>query len=1358
MQQNTKENIEDIYELSPMQQGMLFHTLYTEGSDSYFEQFCYNLSGELDEGSFRKAWEEVVARHGVLRTSFQWKGISKPVQLVNRSIELPWKTLDWSNLSKDEQLIEFNKFLKSDRAEGFVMEQAPLMRCALIKMSKDSYEFVWSFHHILMDGWSYPVLQKEVFTIYEALKENKTYELARPLSYKQFIVWLNQQDKTKAENFWRKELAGFNSPGSFSNIENASAGNENLKDEIDHSSIKLTAELTTKLQEFARKNQITLNTIIQGAWAYVMSVYRGESDVMFGGVISGRNPSLKGIESMVGLFINTLPVRVNVNQDKIIVDWLKDLQAKHLERDEYSYSSLVDIQEWSEIQRGSKLFENIIVFENYPLDKSLENGVAGIKINDLRAFERTNFPLTVLIAPGEALTITIAYETAKFTAQIISQILLNFKTVLENIAANPLQKLADLPVLTDEESDKILFQWNETEHEFPKDKCIHELIEESVSKNPDAVAVEFGNVTMTYKQLNERSNQVANYLQHLGIKPNDMVGLCIERSPEMVIGLLGILKSGAAYVPLDANYPPERIAFMIEDTKAPVILTTEQISQRLPASDTKFILIDKDAEEISKQSTGQPEKKVTPGDLAYVIYTSGSTGKPKGVLMRQDALVNLLYWQLEGQKFGRGYRTLQFTTLSFDVSFQEIFSTWYSGGTLVMMTEEQRQDLPEIVKIIINKKIQRLFLPFIALQELAELYSSIRNNEKLSLKEVNTAGEQLQNTPAIMNLFSKLEKDFIFTNQYGPSEAHVVTSYTLSNDVNVWVKLPPIGKPIYNTQMYVLNSSMNPLPVGVPGDLYIGGVCLVNGYLNRPELTDEKFSDNPFGAHSSDTHEKIYKTGDIAKYLPDGNIEYLGRSDNQIKMRGYRVELGEIESVLGEYSLLKNAVVIMQEINKDDKRLIAYLVTNDGKEIDVAELKKFLKLKLPDYMVPSEFIYINEIPLTPSGKIDQRSLPLPELTRVSESQNYSEPKDSLELQLVKIWEKVLGIKQIGVKDNFFELGGHSLLALRVFGYIEKLTGRKLALSTLFNSPTIEELATILKDEGWTPPWKSLVAVKPGGSKLPFYCVPPGAGTALHFQDMIKYIAKDQPFYVLESLGLDGKTKPHNTVEEMATFYVKEIQTLQPEGPYLLGGRCFGGRVVFEMAQQFAKLGQKVALLAIFDTWPPFIALPPAHIPQQRDLKHFVTRSYQHLKTGELWAVAKKYSTNKFLKFKWRVQNKIEYVFSDAKKRWYKEIMLMHFKAQDNYVAKKYPGKITLIECATFKAEYREGWKALSEGGFEAYVVPDTNHKTIVKEPMLRFFAEKLNFVLQKTHDEVNGKSSSNGVSKQQKEKTEAVLN
>lgn len=1336
-EKNSKSNIEDIYELTPMQQGMLYHTLYTEGSDVYIEQFIYSLAGDLDKVLFKKAWEKVISRHGALRTSFQWKGISKPVQLVNREVEMIWSDTDWSQPDSNQQEIEFNNFIKADREKVFSLEKPPLMRFNLIDLGNHTYKFIWTFHHILMDGWSYPVIQKEVFEIYRDLKENKDTELPRPASFKEYILWLNQKnqkDKTVSDKFWIKELTGLDSPtpmpADFSSI-------EKISEETAELGVKLSPEITTQLRELAKNNLITLNTIIQAAWAYILSTYRGEADVIFGGTVSGRNPELKGIEKMVGMFINTLPVRVKIDREKNIKDWLEEIQNSHIERDQFSYSSLIDIQKCSSIPSVQKMFDNILVFENYPLDKSFENGIAGIKITDAYANERTNFPLTILTAPGESLGINILFHRSKFSELTIQNILNNFEEFFKSILKNSEGKVSDISILSDEETNKILYDWNDTYKEFPDKEFVQKLFEEQAEKNPGKTAVEFGDKAYTYLELNERANQIANYLIKLGAKPGVLAGICIERSFEMLAALLGILKSGCAYVPMDPTYPEDRLTFMTEDCDLPYILTSSIAADKLPQTKAKHIKLDEDFEIISKESKENPDVKFTPEDLAYVIYTSGSTGKPKGVLMKHEALANLLKWQLDSHKFENDLRVLQFTSLSFDVSFQEIFSTWLSGGTLILMSDTERKDLSEVLRIISEKKIQRLFLPFIALQEIAELHN-LSKNKILYLQEVITAGEQLQSTPAIISLFKEL-KDFTFSNHYGPSEAHVVTSYTLDNDPDKWEKLPPVGKPVYNVQMYILNSSLKPVPAGVAGDLYIGGKCLVKGYHNSEALTKEKFIDNPFYENSKKgISKKIYKTGDKARYLPDGNIEYLGRTDRQIKLRGIRIELGEIETVISEYPGIKSAAVIVKESSSGDKKLVAYFVPveKDTGNIEHSDLKKYLASRLPEVMVPNIYLKLDEMPVTGTGKTDQQRLPSPDFGAGAEKENYCEPKDELQLQLVKIWEKVLGVQKIGIRDNYFDLGGHSLLAVRLIGYIEKLTGKKLPLSSFVTSPTVEQQSEILKNDGWKPSWKSLVAIKPGGSKIPFFCVPPASGSAIHFQEMIQYIPDDQPMYILEPIGLDGKEPPHYTIKEMATFYVKEVQSLQPEGPYLLGGRCFGGRVIYEMGQQLCRLGQKVQLLAIFDTWPPHTAKIQKRASEPIGAGHFLTSAFRHLRSGELFKVIKRYTSNKYMKFKWHTENKIEYIFSNEEDRLFKEIMLMHLRAQDDYIATKYPGKITLIECGTFKDEYREGWRDLAEGGLESYPVPGTDHKNIVSGPNLKLFTEKLNIVLEKAHKEI----------------------
>lgn len=1356
---NNKSNIEDIYELTPMQQGMLYHTLYTEGSDVYIEQFIYSLAGTLNSELFKKAWEEVISRHGVLRTSFQWKGISKPVQLVNRNIDTIWNDTDWSNLDRYQQKAEFDKFIKADRANVFSLERSPLMRFNLINLGNDTYKFVWTFHHILMDGWSYPVIQKEVFEIYKNLKENKKTELPLPASFKEYILWLNQKNqrgKVTADNFWKKELSGIESPtpmpADFNSINKVS-------EETAEYGIKLSAGLTSELQEFAKKNQITLNTIIQGAWAFILSSYIGENDVIFGGTVSGRNPELKGIEKMVGMFINTLPVRVKIDNDQSVKVWLKEIQDRHIERDQYSFSSLVDIQKSSDMPSVQKLFDNILVFENYPLDKSFENGIAGIKITDSYANERTNFPLTILTAPGESLGINILYHKSKFSEKTIQNILSNFNEVFKSILKNPEGRVSDLTVMSEEETNRILYEWNDTFREFPDEKFVHKSFELQAGKNPDKIAVEFGEKTYTYRELNERANQVSNHLIKQGAGNGILAGICIERSFEMLTALLGILKSGSAYVPMDPTYPKERLVFMAEDCELPFILTSSKIADKLPETKAVYIKLDEENDIISGESKENPDVKLTTEDLAYVIYTSGSTGKPKGVLMKHEALANLLSWQLSSHKFENDLRVLQFTSLSFDVSFQEIFSTWLSGGTIILMSDTERRDLSEVLRIISEKKVQRMFLPFIALHEIAELYNLLKD-KKLYLEEVITAGEQLQSTPAIISFFKAL-KDFTFSNHYGPSEAHVVTSYTLDNNPDKWEKLPPVGRPIYNVQMYILNSALKPVPAGVAGDLYIGGKCLVNGYHKREDLTKEKFIANPYyDITKKGTSKKIYRTGDKARYLPDGNIEFLGRSDRQIKLRGIRIELGEIETVLSEYPEIKSAVVIAKESSSGDKILAAYYipVNNNSESIESSDLKKYLLSRLPEVMVPNIYIQIDEMPLTATGKIDQGRLPSPYFSEGKEKKNYCEPADELQLQLVKIWEKVLGVPKIGIKDNYFDLGGHSLLAVRLIGYIEKLTGKKLPLSSFVTSPTIEQQAEILKNDGWKPSWKSLVAVKPGGSKIPFFCVPPASGSAIHFQEMIQYIPDDQPMYILEPIGLDGKEPPHYTIKEMAAFYVKEVQSMQPEGPYLLGGRCFGGRVIYEMGQQLCRLGQKVELLAIFDTWPPHTAKPKQQVKVKKSTGHFLSSAFRHLRSGELFKVIKRYTSNKYMKFKWYAENKIEYIFSNDEDRLFKEIMLMHLKAQDSYIATKYPGKITLIECGTFKDEYREGWRDLAEGGLESYPIPGTDHKNIVSGPNLKLFTEKLNIVLEKAHREIEAsRQNDTGQSHNTKSQTSSEL-
>ncbi|MEH2355889.1 amino acid adenylation domain-containing protein [Nostoc sp.] len=1037
------KNIESIYSLSPMQQGMLFHTLYEPESGVYLEQFCLTLSGNLDITVLQQACVRVMKRHPVLRTLVVWEKQEKPLQVVCKQVELPWQNYDWRSLSATEQQERLEAFLQADRVQGFVLDKAPLMRFTLIRVDDDTYEFVWSFHHLLIDGWSWPILCKEVFVFYNALLKGNYLYLNTPRPYRYYINWLQQQDLKAAETFWRQQLHGFTSPTRLL-LDRREAHNLQQPKTYHEQHCCLSATITAALQSQAQQYHLTLSTFVQAAWALLLGRYTDESEVVFGATVSGRPPTLSGVESMVGLFINTLPVRVKVPTATPLWQWLRKLQAQQVERSQYSWCPLVEIQAISEIPQELPLFESIVVFENYPHDTSLSNPGGSIQITKRRVIEQTNYPLTVIAVPGQELSLRILYDGSRFDGETINRMMGHLVTLLEGMIANIEQTVAEIPMLTATEQRQILV-WNDTQRDYPH-KCIAQLFEEQVERTPDAVAVSFQSQQLTYQQLNCQANKLAHHLQKLGVKPEVRVGICVERSLPMVVGLLAILKAGGAYVHLDPRSPQERLTYMLSDSQASVLLTDSSIT----LSGQLLTVVCLDTSDFCQNSQGNPVSGVILENLAYVMYTSGSTGKPKGVAMSHRSLVNLLYWQMDESALSCA-KTLQFASISFDVSFQEIFSTWCNGGTLVLITEEVQKDGFALLQLIAQEKVERLFLPFVALQQLAYA-ASITQSYPASLRQIMTAGEQLHITPVLVNFFKELS-GCTLQNQYGPTESHVVTSFTLKDVAGSWSPLPPIGRAIANTQIYILDRHLQPLPIGVPGELYIGGVAIARSYINSPELTAEKFIPNPFAKDGS----RLYKTGDRARYLADGNIEFLGRIDNQVKVRGFRIELGEIETVLAAHPQVKEAVVIAREDEPGNKRLVAYIVPKQ--HLDTSELLCYLKQKLPEYMLPSAFVkLLDALPLTPSGKIERRALPAP-LSR--ETRNIATdlipPRTASEEVLTAIWSDVLGLEKVGIHDNFFALGGHSLSAMQVIARLREIFKVELPISCLFDYPTVVEL-------------------------------------------------------------------------------------------------------------------------------------------------------------------------------------------------------------------------------------------------------------------------------------------------------------
>ncbi|MBH8578109.1 amino acid adenylation domain-containing protein [Nostocaceae cyanobacterium CENA369] len=1104
--QNKSKDIESIYPLSAMQEGMLFHTLYEPESTLYFEQFQLTLHGNLDAGIFERAWQILVERHSVLRTLFVWKNRKQAVQVVRKQVNLPWSNLDWRMLSQQEREIRLNSFLEADKKQGFELDKAPIMRCALIRVADETYEFVWSFHHLLLDGWSWPIIFKELFYIYESIQQGKQLNLPPSRPFRDYINWLQQQDLAGAKEFWQRNLEGFSAPTPLI-VERPIGQSSHQQLYIDVLCHNLSAQTTTALKTFAQQHHLTLATLIQAAWALLLSRYSGESDVVFGTTVSGRPPVLSGVESMVGVFINTVPARLKIPEQTDLLTWLQLLQEEYIEREQYSYTPLVDIQGVSEIPRTQLLFESLVVIENYPINATLQELPGNLSIGEIQDKGQTNYPLTVVAIPGEEMTVKISYDRDRFQADIIDRMAGHFLTLLEGITTNPHRTPGELPLLTPAEEDLLLREWNATAAAHPINRCIHQLFEEQVAKNPQALAVVYDKQQLTYQELNQQANKIAHHLQRLGVKQDIPVGICVERSSKTLlkasldatIAILGTLKAGGVCVPLDPHYPPERLAFMLQDSQAPVVLTQSRWRSLLEGNTTRhLIMLDDDAEVISQESAENPQIEVTAENLAYLIYTSGSTGTPKGTIVPHRSLTNLVAHHQA--KMATGVGVLQFASLSFDVSYHEISVAWGFGGTLYLIPECDRKDLDKLIQLLANNPIGKAFLPVTLWQQLAEIYGEqvhLFNN----IREAIACGEQLQITQPMIKLFKRLPNCTLY-NFYGPTEADLVTAYTFSQNPDEWPIYPPIGKPAVNVQVYLLDRNLQPVPIGVPGELYVSGDGLARGYLHRPDLTNQKFIPNPFQEaggrrqkaegrrqeaeeNSSTQHsalptqhsalseklragvppveqtsvtQHLYKTGDLAKYLPDGNIQFLGRIDDLVKVRGFRVELGEVEAVLSKHPQINQAVAKVFGESAREKYLAAYFVPIPGETIKVEQLRTFLSEQLPDYMMPSAFVEMESFPLTPNSKVNRRALPEPSNSRPELSQTYVEPRTPTEEILAGIWQDVLGLEKVGIYDNFFDLGGHSLLATQVIALTRKAFGIELPLLSLFESPAIAPLA------------------------------------------------------------------------------------------------------------------------------------------------------------------------------------------------------------------------------------------------------------------------------------------------------------
>jgi surfactin family lipopeptide synthetase C len=1047
-----KKNIEAVYPLSPMQEGILFHSLYSTETNLYFGQSTFKLSGELNIAAFAEAWHQLILRHEVFRTAFVWEKQKQPIQIVLKQVRFPWAEEDWQAFSPSEQQNKLEDINEGDRQQGFTLSQAPLVRFKLIRLNKTSYYFIWSYHIILLDGWSIPLVYKEVITRYQALKNGEKLHLDKPRPYRDYIAWLKHQDLSRSEIFWRKILAGFTNPISLERRAVAQYEFEQ-KETYSKQAISFSAATTTKLNQFVKQHQLTINTLIQGAWAILLSRYSGEKDVVFGATVSGRPPALEQVDSIVGSFINTIPVRVKIDYNSNLLSWLRQIQIQQVEARQYEYTPLIEIQKWSDIPLGIPLFESILVTRNYPSRVFSESNI-DLKIYNLDDYETANYPLILSVELESELTIHLeCNKNIYFDGVTIQQILTHLKTFLKNaIAAQPLQSLADLSMLTASEQQQLLVEWNDTQKEYPADVCIYHLFEQQVKRSPDRIAIVFEDQQLTYQELDDKANQLACYLQQLGVKAEVPVGIYLERSLEMSIAILGILKAGGAYIPIDPAYPLERVATILEDAQIKLILSQSRLETRLTLNQTKCINLDRISHLLARHSSDRCLDRCNAQNIAYVIYTSGSTGKPKGVAVNHQALVNYTLDIAEQFELQACDRVLQFAAVGFDVVVEEIFPTWIKGATLVFPSTIEPLSCREFQQLITREQLTVFELPTAYWHQwVLELFSSVETVPGC-VRLAIVGGERI--SPERLKQWQTFQTPLIHV--YGLTETTVTsTLYRLaSNTQQRDIKELPIGSAIANTQIYLLDSHLQPVPVGVPGELYIGGAGLARGYLNRADITAEKFIPHPF---SREAGARLYKTGDKARYLSDGNVEFLDRLDRQIKIRGFRVELGEIESVLSQIPEVKDCVVIDREDVPAQKRLVAYLVSS-SQQLAIAQLRSFLKQQLPDYTIPSAFVQLEALPLTSNGKIDRRALPVPDPTRHELKESFIAPRSPFEEAIADIWCQVLHIERVGIHDNFFDLGGHSLIATQLVSRLRDAFEVELPLRSIFESPTIAELA------------------------------------------------------------------------------------------------------------------------------------------------------------------------------------------------------------------------------------------------------------------------------------------------------------
>ncbi len=1307
--------------LSFAQQRLWFLDQLSPGSSHYNIPGALRMIGNLNVSALESAIREIIRRHDILRTTFSFDE-GQPSQIIDPEVHFELPVTDLSDLEEKEREAEMRRQAAEEVQAPFDLELGPLMRVRLLKMHEQEHIIVFTMHHIISDGWSIGVLVKEVAALYDAFCRSLPSPLPElPIQYADYAIWqrswLRDAILEQQLEFWRQTI-GHNPPVLQLPTDRPRPPVQTFNGET--LSTNISAQTAQGVKELAQQTGATTFMTLLAAFQTLLHRYSRQDEILVGSPIANRTN--RKTEYLIGFFVNTLVFRAdfdaNISFEQLVKQVRENALSAYAHQD-LPFEQLVEALQPERDMSHSPIFQVMFVMQNMPMEG---RQVGDLEIRPLDAEDRiAKYDLSlIMMETDDGFSADFEFNTDLFNPETIERMQRHFSHLLQLLITHPDTPVDHLPLLPESERKRVLQQWNETEADFPEALCIHHRFEGTAEHFSDKTALVYHNEKLTYAELNHEANRLAHHLLQSGLRLETPVGIALERSPQLVIALLAVLKAGGVYIPVDPYYPEERIAYIIEDAGMEWLITQSALADRMKTSGvSNVILIDKPnlRKKLDSMPTENPSLGLHAGQLAYIIYTSGSTGRPKGTMLAHRGLVSLTQTLGKRYRVNEKSRSLQFASVSFDASVEEIFTALSNGAELHLVDRETLLSGTGLIQTLQNNRISNATLPPSVLNVLKEA-------DLPHLQSVVSAGEAC--TPEIANHWSQNRH---FVNGYGPTETTVcATTYKVDQVLNR--STVPIGRPTDNNRVFILDDNLNPVPVGVPGDLYIAGVGLARGYLNRPALTAERFIPNPFAQQEG---ERLYKTGDVARYLDDGNIEFLGRSDQQVKVRGYRIEPGEIESLLQEHETIQDSVVIAKPLPNGDNRLIAYIVWQPGKADSTEQIKMRLSEQLPDYMVPSAFVALEAIPLTPNGKVDRRALPEAMIMDDYETKERVSARTTTEARLSRIWEELLGVEQIGVTDNFFSLGGHSLLAMQLLTRIEQQFGKELPLMELFRQPTIEHIAQSLDAEDLRQSTALLVEMKKGREGIqPLFFVHPSGGSVHHYSELAHHLPKAQPFYGIQAKGLDNKDELQTSIEAMAATYVDLIVEKQPEGPYHIGSWSFGVIIAYEMAQQLRKMGKEVGLLILFDQ-SPFIEgktyADDAEMLQDMFRRYFEV-DLNHLRQLE---------NDEQFKYVLKKAKKAKIVPRFVRLKEFKHYIMVNetqIQAWLNYAPKPYEGDLILFRSDENRHSGEEdlGWRNLVTGNIHYVDVPGDHISMLMNPEHAKITAKKL-AALKKEYDQ-----------------------